>query len=290
MRKIRTYILLAFGVITLMACSEEKIVDDVQATVGRGLILRTVGTIGDSFSISDTGSVWGKTLEVQDIEGGTLLTEIKLFVSFTDNTIEDGDPDFSADEVEMSTFSASAFAPGPFGFPRGDVSASYAEALAATGVDFDNVAGGDAFNFRLEAVLSDGRVFTNRLAGTVANGSFFSSPFAYTSPIVCPPTPPTPGDWTIDFQDSFGDGWNNAALTVDIDGTSTDYTLAAGSASTEVFTVPADAEVISIVFVSGDFDEEVTAQVTSANGNVIVDLQPSPTAGAELIDYCLGNL
>lgn len=290
MKKINRYILLALGFVMTLSCTEEKIVDQVQETVGRGLVLRTVASLGDSFSISDTSSVWGRTLEAQDSENGALLSEIRVYVTFTDNTIEDGDPDFSTAEAQLPTVSASTFSPGPFGFPRGDVTVSYADAIAATGVDFDDIDGGDAFNFRLEALLTDGRIFTNNAAGTVANGSFFSSPFAYTSPVVCPPTVPTAGDWTIDFQDSFGDGWNNAALTVTIDGTATDYTLPAGAAGTEVFTVPAGAQVISIIFVSGDFDEEVTAQVTSANGNTIVDLQPSPTAGAELIDYCLGNL
>jgi hypothetical protein len=167
---------------------------------------------------------------------------------------------------------------------------SFADALATTGIDFGDVEGGDVFNFRLEAQLTDGRVFTNNAAGTVAGGSFFSSPFAYTSTVVCPPTIPTPGDWTIDFQDSFGDGWNNAALVVTIDEEATSYALDDGSSGSVTFTVPDDAETISIVFTSGDFDEEVSAQVTSANGNVVVDIEPNPAADAELLDYCLNNL
>jgi hypothetical protein len=293
MKKIRTYILFAIGLMTAVSCSEEKIVDDVQATVARGLVLRTVTTLGDNFNISDTSSVWGRTLEAQDSEGGALLSEIRVFVTFVDNTIEDGDPDLSTDEAALPSVSASSFTEGPFGFPRGDVSVTYAEAIAATGIDFDDIDGGDTFNFRLEAVLTDGRIFTNNAAGTVANGSFFSSPFAYTSPVVCPPTVPTAGDWTINFQDTFGDGWNNAAFRVTIDGTATDYTLANGGAGSEVFTVSGGAQIISIVFISGDFDGEVTGQVISANGNTVVDVDGvngTITAEAELIDYCLNNL
>ncbi|NAY92858.1 hypothetical protein GTQ34_13125 [Muricauda sp. JGD-17] len=291
MKKIKIYLILAMGLAFTISCTEaDEIVDQVQETVSRGLVLRTVASLGDDFSISDTESVWGRTLEVQDIEGGALLSEIDIYVSFSDTTIEEGDPDLSTDEGLIGTVSASSFSPGPFGFPRGDISFTYAEAIAASGVDFDDIDGGDVFNFRLEATLTDGRVFTNNAAGTVANGSFFSSPFAYTSPVVCPPTKPTAGTWSVEMQDSFGDGWNNASLDITVDGETTSYTFETGGSASFTFDVSTDAEVLGIMFTSGDFDEEVTAQITSANGNVVLDLQPSPAAGVELLDYCLDNL
>ncbi len=279
------------GLVFAISCTEaDEIVDQVQETVSRGLVLRTVASLGDDFSISDLESVWGRTLEVQDDLGGGLLSQINIYVAFSDTTIEDGDPDLSTDEGLIGTVSASSFSPGPFGFPRGDISFTYAEAIAASGVDFDDIAGGDVFNFRLEALLTDGRIFTNNAAGTVANGSFFSSPYAYSSPVVCPPTVPTAGTWSVELQDSFGDGWNNASLDITIDGETTSYTFETGGSASFTFEVTADNEVLGIIFTSGDFDEEVTAQVTSANGNVVLDLQPSPAAGVELLDYCLDNL
>ena len=288
MKNIKNYILLAMG-IWLVACSaDDKIIDEVFDTVERGLVLRTVNTISSSYNIFDTTSEWGVTLEVQDEEQGNLLSEIRVFVAFTDNSTNSGD--LSTAETQITTLSPDAFSVGPFGFPRGDLVVSFADALAATGIDFADIVGGDVFNFRLEAQLTDGRVFTNNAAGTVSGGSFFSSPFAYMSTVVCPPTVPTPGEWTIDFQDSFGDGWNDAALVVTIDGEATSYTLDDGSAGSTSFTVPADAMEISIVFTSGAFDEEVSAQVTSANGNVVVDISPNPPADSELLDYCLNNL
>ena len=54
--------------------------------------------------------------------------------------------------------------------------------------------------------------------------------------------------------------------------------------------VPAGSEVISIIFESGDSDEEITFQVTSANGNMVVDEGINPTAESELLDYCPNNL
>ena len=288
MKNITYYFMITMGMLVLSCGTEDKTIDGVFDTVENGLVLRTVNTISSSYSIFDTSSEWGVTLEAQDAEDGNLLSEVRVFVAFVDNSTDAGD--LSTSETSITTLSAADFTQGPFGFPRADLIVSYSDALATTGIDFDDVEGGDAFNFRLEAQLTDGRVFTNNAAGTVAGGTFFSSPFAYTSTVVCPPTVPTPGDWIIDFQDSFGDGWNDAALVVTIDGEATSYTLDDGSAGSVTFTVPDGAEVISIVFTSGAFDEEVSAQVTSANGNVVVDIEPNPTADAELLDYCLNNL
>ncbi|WP_273566200.1 hypothetical protein [Maribacter halichondriae] len=291
MKKIKIYMTSLILGSLAWSCSETKLIDDVFEETDRGLVLRTVASLGDNYNISDTSSVWGVTLEVQDKENGALLSDVKVFVSFVDTTVEDGGTDFSTAETEIGTFSAANFSNiGPFGFPRGDISYSYAEAIAATGVDFDNIDGGDTFNYRLEANLTNGRTYTNNANGTVTGGSFFSSPFAYVSPVVCPPTPPTAGSWSIEMQDSFGDGLNDAALVITLDGTATTFTFDDGFSGSFTLDVPIGTEVMSIVFTSGAFDEEVTFQVTSANGTEILDLGPSPSAGVELLDYCLGDI
>ncbi|MET1260381.1 MAG: hypothetical protein HRT65_01225 [Flavobacteriaceae bacterium] len=288
MKSIKNYVMMAVGILVVSCSSDDKLIDTVDDSVERGLVLRTVNTISSSYNIFDTTSEWGVTLEVQDAEGGTLLSEVRVFVAFNDQSTLGGDQ--STAETAIATLDPATFTTGPFGLPRTDLTVSFSDALAATGIAFADIEGGDQFNFRLEAELTDGRVFTNNANGTVLGGSFFSSPFAYVSTVVCPPTVPTAGDWTIDFQDSFGDGWNDAALVVTIDGEATSYTLDDGSAGSVTFNVPDGAQEISIVFTSGAFDEEVSAQVTSANGNVVVDISPNPTADAELLDYCLNNL
>jgi hypothetical protein len=109
---------------------------------------------------------------------------------------------------------------------------------------------------------------------------------AYRINIVCPPKAGTAGTWTIDMQDSYGDGWNGASLDVTIDGTTTAYTFDAGAVAQFTFDVSADAEVLSIVYTSGAFDEENTFQVISPTAQVVLDLGPTPAAGVELLDYC----
>jgi len=288
MKKVKNYLMLAMGILVISCSSDDKLIDTVSETVERGLVLRTASVNSSSYNIFDTASEWGVTLEVQDKEQGGLLSEVRMFISFTDNSTIGGD--LSTSEAALPSVPASAFSSGPFGFPRADVALSFADALTATGIAYADIEGGDTFNFRLEAVLTDGRVFTNNANGTVLGGSFFSSPFAYVSTVVCPPTKPTAGVWTINFEDSFGDGWNDAAFLVTIDGEATSYTLDDGASGTATFTVSDDAETISITFVSGAFDEEVSGQITSANGNVVVEISPNPAAESELLDYCLNNL
>ena len=279
-------------VLFAVACSDDdKTIDILLPSVERGAVLRTVDIAPNTFDIFDQESLWTIILEYQDSENGGLLSDVNVYVDFIDNTEFNGITD--SDETLFTTVPVSDFSAGPFDLPRGTFSLPYGEVLSTLGITNspEFVFGGDQVNVRLVANLTDGRSFTNTdVTGTVQGGSFFSSPFNYLATIVCPPTTPTSGEWSIEMQDSFGDGWNGASLNVTIDGETTPYTFTTGSSARFVFELPVNTEVLSIIFTSGAFDNEVSAQVTSANGNVVVDLQPNPAAGVELLDYCLDNL
>jgi len=96
-------------------------------------------------------------------------------------------------------------------------------------------------------------------------------------------------DYTIVMNDSYGDGWNDAAIRVIVDGVATDYTLDAGSSGTTVVTVPGGTSTLSFEFVSGDWDSEVTFTITSEKGNEIASGGPSPAEGAITLDLCQEN-
>ncbi len=286
MKKIRTYILFAIGLMTAVSCSEEKIVDDVQATVGRGLVLRTVANLSTTYNLLEPTSTFGVTLEAQDSENGDLLQEVRVFVQFVDNTVI-GDNDLSSEEALASTIPASAFSDGPFGFPRADLVVALSDALTAAGTDFSIVDGGDAISFRLEAQLTDGRVFTNRAAGTVANGSFFSSPFAYTAGINCIPTAPVIGDYELNLADEFADTWDGAFITVTIDGVDTDYTMANGLATVSfTISVPAGTTELIFTYVAGAFEEEHTFELIAPSGEIAASGGPGPTPGEIVLNIC----
>ena len=285
MRKISTYIMLVVGLVTALSCTEEKIVDDVQATVGRGLVLRTVANLSTTYNLLDPSSTFGVTLEAQDEENGGLLSEVRVFAQFVDNTIENDNNESSA-ETLVVTLPASAFSTGPFGFPRADLVVTLNEALTSTGTDFSTVDGGDAISFRLEALLTDGRVFTNNAAGTVANGSFFSSPFAYSAGINCIPVTPVTGDYQLDMTDTYGDGWDGAFITVNIDGTTTDYTIAAGSAASFTISVPAGTTELVFTYTPGNFEAEHLFVLLAPSGEVAAAGGPGPTPGEIVLNIC----
>ncbi len=285
MKYLRYHIIVAISLI-LVACSEDdKLTVQIQESVERGAVLRTISNDPNSFTFDDPDSEWSLTVEHQDNDGGILLSSVDVLVSYVDLTGNG----VSAAETALANIPASAFVSDVNGLPRATIVFNYSEVLSALGLPFDPAYAGDSINFRLVLNLSDGRSFTDvDVTGTVQGGSFFASPFAYRSNIVCPPKAGTVGTWTVDMQDSFGDGWNGATLDVSIDGETTSYEVSEAQATdnTETFDITADNQSLSIIFRSGDFDEEITFQVTNPNNDVILDEGPSPTADAELLDYC----
>lgn len=181
MKKIKIYFAFVFlALLTgVSSCSsDDKLVDDVLATTERGLILRTAAVNNATFDFFDPSVAWSVTLEAQDAENGALLSEVEVYMSFVD----DGT---AGTESLVKTIPASDFTTGPFGLPRGEVSATLAEVLSALGLQDGDYDSSDSFNIRLVAVLTDGREYTNNAAGTVLNGSFFSSPFGYSAQFFC---------------------------------------------------------------------------------------------------------
>ncbi|MCK0160641.1 hypothetical protein [Allomuricauda sp. F6463D] len=277
--------------LTFNSCDDgDTVIDEVFANTTSGIVLRTVNVESDELPIGQSDSYFAVELEMQDEEDGALVESLDVFVSFSDRTVEEGETDYSASEVQVATISSSEFTTGQYGFPRTTYSITLPEMLSALSLSETNVDGGDNFSIRFAANMTDGRTFSNGQNTDTSTGSFFASPFQYNAAVVCPPTTPTAGEWTIDMQDAYGDGWNGASVAITIDGEETSYTIDDGASVSATFDVPDGTEVISIKFVSGDWDSEVTFQVTSANGDTILDLGPSPTAEVELLNYCLDNL
>lgn len=147
---------------------------------------------------------------------------------------------------------------------------------------------GDSFQLRWAFTTSDGRVFSAwgiSVCTEFPGANCSVNWLAVCSQIINEPA----GDWTIAMNDSYGDGWNGAAIRVVVDGTPTDYTLANGSAGVTVVSVPPGTSTLTFEFVSGDWDSEVTFTITSEKGNVIAKGGPSPAEGVLTLDLCVEN-
>jgi len=274
----------------------DKVFDEITGDETRGAVLRTISFETNEIPVGSSDYVFEVDLEVQDEENGTLVQAIEVFMSFDDNTIVDGQPDLSKEEVMLTTLDASTFATGEFGLPRTSYSITLADMLSTFGLSSSDifVTGGDTFNVRFELVLVDGRRYTNTDNSGTLTGNFFRSPFLYSTVVVCPPLAPSPGIWTINMTDAFGDGWNGASFDITIDGDIFNILLADGTEGVETIDVPEGAETISIVFNSGDWDPEIGATIVSSTGTTIVEFIADPSQGqdqihpngVELLDYC----
>lgn len=291
-----TMSILAGAALLFSACSDgDTVFDDIIANETRGGVLRTVEILSDEIPIGQTDSSFGVTLEVQTKDNGSRAEFVEVYLGFRDNTVDEGGTDLDKDQIRIADIDKDTWTIGEFGYPRFTYEVTLPEMLGFLGLSDTDVDGGDQFEVRFELVLSDGSRYSfDDNTGTLT-GSFFRSPFLYTPTVVCPPTPPTPGDWTFVMADAYGDGWNGAALLFSIDGEVTEVfvTSSEGAGATKTVNVPEGAQVVSLKFRSGDWDSEITYTVTAATGNVITEqaepYSTDPPADVELINYCILN-
>ncbi|SDG41917.1 hypothetical protein [Psychroflexus sediminis] len=286
LNKISLITILAF----IIGCSDtEKTIDEVFEGTTRGTVLKTIDE-----QTSLEFNVGGESLvtvaaEVID-QRGQDVDRIDVYMSFFDNQTNINDPINNSIPEELYTSVPASELDNSGEYPVFDFRFTGDEFNSFFGLTADDYTGGDRINVRLELVMNDGRVFTStNVNNVVSGGAFYRSPFQYNVNFVCPADTPASGTWTIEMQDSYGDGWNGGELIVSIDGNETSYTMDDGTSKTINFDVPSSAGTISIVYASGSWDSEVTFQVFASNGNAIIEAGPNPPAGIELINYCNRN-
>ncbi len=174
-----------------------------------------------------------------------------------------------------------------------NVSITPNQVASALGISLSDLAGGDgltiSYEYNIDAnnsgtILELGTPGNDYCGGTTNEGEFCTLNVSIIcSPVIADP----PGDYQINFFDSYGDGWNGAAIRVIADGVATDYTLDSGSDGSTIVTVPDGVSTLTFEFVSGDWDSEVTFTLISPKGNVISSGGPSPAVGELLLDLCL---
>ena len=150
-------------------------------TVTGGLDLAIDGV--NSINIASGGGDYEATIQVT--EGAPdLWTDGEVFISYKDNTVEDGDTDFSTDEVSAGTFSRADFTQSVD--DDGNDIANTLEntfnfdfATLASGVALADMEEGDQINVRYS--------FTNSCGQAISS---FDEPFTDTVPVInCPVLP-----------------------------------------------------------------------------------------------------
>ena len=264
-------VLLLLSVIVISSCeSDDKAIDQVFDGVSYGAVLRKLEITSGSYNLSDLNSAFSIIVEEQDEEYGALLSEVDVYVSGGQ----------SSTEALQQTVPASAFTIGDKGLPVTEISVTLGEALTALGLG-SNYGVGDVFTIRLSLKLTDGREFSSSSASGSLQGSYFASPFLYNSAILCTPKP---GDYVVDMQDSYGDGWQGDGIKVTFDGGPRSgevvyidmlSSYSGGPAccswtdSTETLTVPEGTEGFAWEYTGDSYPGEVSFQIYAPDGSLL---------------------
>ena len=246
-----------------------------------GAALRTITESG-SYRFFDPGnSLWSATLETHDHESGGLTESVEWYVSNGGNN-----------EVLARTVSRSEMYDGPVGLPRMDISMSLTEAGGLVG----GYNGGNTIIHRMVLKLTDGRTFSTESVSGSLTQSYFKSPFQYRKTITCfmdaGIVAAVPGLYTVNMTDSWGDGWNGAAVVMTLDGVDYSTSFNSGSADTIVFEVPAGSSTMGFKFVSGAWDSEVDFNIVyskldgSNSQTALPNVGASPPTGYYALSVC----
>jgi hypothetical protein len=293
MKNIIKFILSLFLVVSFNSCEDSNNTIDEVSQFETGAILRTLEIISNTLNSSDPNSFFAVRVEEQDEEDGALFQSVDLYVSIRDLTPDNGLT--VANDHIIKTIDASAFSTDtPHGLPRGTISATFAEAESAMGLNSSSHAPGDIFVFELRLNLTDGRTFGASSAASIITGGFFSSPFAYNAIILCSPEP---GDYTVDMQDSYGDGWQSEkGILLTIDGVEISITMQSSYAggppccgwtsTSETVNIPVGTEIAIWDYTGDSYGGEVTFQITGPNGEDLGSYGPSPPVGLLPVVLC----
>ncbi len=270
-KQLNKIVLLLLSVIVISSCeSEDKVIDQVFDGVSYGAVLRKLEITSGSYNLSDLNSAFSIIVEEQDEEYGALLSEVDVYVSGGQ----------SSSEALQQTIPASAFTIGDKGLPVTEISVTLGEALTALGLG-SNYGVGDVFTIRLSLKLTDGREFSASSASGSLQGSYFASPFLYNSAILCTPKP---GDYVVDMQDSYGDGWQGDGIKVTFDGGPrsgevvyidmlSSYSGGPGCCtwtdSTETLNVPEGTEGFAWEYTGDSYPGEVSFQIYAPDGSLL---------------------
>ena len=165
-------------------------------------------------------------------------------------------------------------------FPS-NISIPYTDIAAALGISTSEISGGDFIRFLGTSTGTDGSVFTfENFTGSITGQQEQRQAYNFIVLVKCSPISEgsVTGTWIVEMEDLYGDGWDGAFLTFEIDGVPTNYTVSAGqaTAATHIIEVPAGTSELVVSYTSGAFEEEHVYTVETPDGVVLGPFGPAP--------------
>jgi hypothetical protein len=158
-----------------------------------GVYLRTLSVTSSFNFFQLSTSKFSLMVEAVDIEDGKTVDKVDVLVRRRRGQA-------LTPEVQVKSVPASEFKPHTIidplvhestgsPYPAATIEITVPEALQAMNLTAADVTGGDFFEFRLILTDKQGRTFTNsNLSPDLSGGQYYSSPFFYRIPVVCPST------------------------------------------------------------------------------------------------------
>lgn len=265
--KITLYSLIGSFLLASCEYNDSPLDEDIVAQ-NTGAVLTTVAVEGGTINkLNPSESSLKTTVLFNDFGGNDTMESVDIHLLFADTTPVDNEL-LMIDEALLENIPASGFSVGDSGFPEHQYSIDANTMLNTFGLEVNQIDGGDLFILRYNLKLTDGRSFSTADTGGNVRTTSHNAPFRYSAVVVCFKVPEA-GDWVLEMQDVWGDGWNGATIVVSIDGNETEYTCT-GSSTNETITVPAGTTRFLITYNPGDWEGENTYTLKDPGGNIII--------------------
>lgn len=308
MRKFKIYIYTILSFTFLFnSCQDESLISLPEwGSAVHGYAQLKAGS-KDNFKNGDPSVDLSFELKWKSIDKENIVTNIDLFVTFTETYVDSDGNNKSVAHGGANGVLFKTIANPPaeneytsFTITQEDVYQLYQNKNYDYGSGTESVFGnsfttrntsskkfipGDSFSVNWVLTTEDGRVFDSWSPSVCTEFPEANCKKAWS--VVCAETIENPsGDYVITMQDSYGDGWNGAAVAVTIDGVVTNVTINDGSSGSQTISVPDGSSSITFDYVSGDWDSEVTFQIKSPKNNIIADVAAPPAVGPIKLDLC----
>jgi len=287
--KITLYSLVGSFLLASCEYNDSPLDEDVVAQ-STGAVLTTVAVEGGTINkLNPSESSLKTKILFNDFGKNDTMESVDIHLLFADTTPVDNEL-IEIDEILVENVPASAFSIGDSGFPEHQYNIDANTMLNILELDVDQIDGGDLFILRYNLKLTDDRSFSAADTGGNVRTTSHNAPFRYSAVVVCFKTPEA-GDWTLEMQDVYGDGWNGATIVVSIDGDETEYTCT-GNSTDETITVPAGTTRFLVTYNLGDWEGENTYTLKDPSGNIIIQdgsgdgSRDNGPAGGEQFNKC----
>lgn len=142
------------------------------------------------------------------------------------------------------------------------------EIAAFMGLTLNDIQGADVIEFVGTSKGTDGRILTaSNLAGDLSGQPEQLNAYSIDIAVFCNAVSGNfTGDWTLNLNDTFGDGWDGAFITATVDGVDTKYTVDSGFGQIHIVTIANSAALLVWSYTSGRYEEEHNFTITDPAG------------------------